>query len=121
MLYSEIESARSDLYIYLLMVFPMRFAVSPGTFHLALRVCPTTCAPVQEVAASCVPDRYNRYNARADFAKRCTSPLHDLPCYCQMPNIARYEADFFASYGRRGLRRARRLIAKKRGRYGAPN
>lgn len=27
--------------IYLLMVFPMRFAVSPGTFHLALRVCPT--------------------------------------------------------------------------------
>lgn len=38
-----------------------------------------------------------------------------------MPNIAPYEADFFASRGRRGLRRAIRLIAKKRGRYGAPN
>ena len=38
-----------------------------------------------------------------------------------MLNIAPYEADFFASRGRRGLRRAIRLIDKKRGRYGAPN
>ena len=38
-----------------------------------------------------------------------------------MPNIAPNEADFFASRGLRDLRRAIRLIAKKRGRYGAPD
>lgn len=102
------------------MVFPMRFAVSPGTFHLALRVCPTHVRSCTRYPRSILPVRYNRYNARANL-QRDASPLHDLPYYCKMPNIAPYEAEFFASRGRRGLRRAIRLIAKKRGRYGAPN
>ena len=55
----------------------MRFAVSPGTFHLALRVCPTHVRSCTRYPRSILPVRYNRYNARANLQR-------DAPRLCMI-------------------------------------